>query len=69
MISNAKLGALGKDLNLRDCVQLGNGQADVSMRMMAGTVEAIIGSVYLDRGEGGIAAAKGVMQNLGICAC
>jgi dsRNA-specific ribonuclease len=48
------------------CVQLGNGQINVSPKMMAHTVEALMGAVYLDIGEGGLAAVKGVMTNLGI---
>ena len=34
--------------------------------MMATTVEAVIGAVYLDAGLTGIAAARNVMQKLGI---
>jgi dsRNA-specific ribonuclease len=34
--------------------------------MMATTVEAIVGAVYLDGGNNGLAAVKGVMQTLGI---
>ena len=45
------------------CVVLPNGQREASPKMMAITVEALIGAVYLDAG---IAAAGDVMQNLGI---
>lgn len=61
--SNANLAAVGNDRALEECIQLGNGQGKVSMKMMATTVEAIIGAAYLDGGE---AAARSVMQSLGI---
>ena len=56
------------DRNLDDCVQLGNGQTGhgVSTRMMATTMEAVIGAVYLDGGNNGLAVARAVMGNLGI---
>jgi dsRNA-specific ribonuclease len=57
---------LGTDKGLDRCVQLGNGQSAVSTKMMATTVEALVGAAYLDSGEGGIAAAGGIAQNLGI---
>lgn len=65
-MSNANLGSVGKGRNLNDCVQLGNGQSSVSSKMMATTVEAIVGAVYLDGRADGINAVRGVMQNLGI---
>jgi ribonuclease III len=65
-MSNANLGSVGLNTQLSSCVQLGNGQSVVSTKMMATTVEAVMGAVYLDGGEGGLAAVKDVMQNLGI---
>lgn len=47
-------------------MQLGNGQSAVSTKMMATTVEALVGAAYLDSGVGGLAAAGGIAQNLGI---
>lgn len=51
---------------LVDCVHLGNGQSSVTPRMMATTVNALLGAVYLDGGQSGVAAAKVVLQNLGL---
>lgn len=48
------------------CIQLPNGQNQASSKMMATTVEAVIGAVYLDAGPTGLAAAGNVMQKLGI---
>lgn len=45
------------------CIVLPNGQRQASSKMMATTVEAVIGAVYLDAG---LAMAGDVMRNLGI---
>lgn len=66
IITNPNLGEVGMKKKLRQCVQLGNGQSEVSKKMMASTVEALVGAVFLDAGEQGITAAEGVMAHLGI---
>lgn len=65
-IANASLGKVGLVKHLEECVQLGNGQSKVTQRMMATTVEAIVGATYLDGGHNGLTAAKNVLQELGI---
>lgn len=65
-LSNSSLGVVGMKTNLNDCVQLGHGQSPPSAKVMATTVEAVVGAVYLDGGEGGLAAVRRVMLNLGI---
>lgn len=60
------LAEIGTSRRLESCLQLGNGQLTVSTKMMATTIEALIGAVHLDSGEGNLNAVKGVMDNLGI---
>jgi dsRNA-specific ribonuclease len=70
VLTNAKLASVGKEQHLEDCVQLGNGQSmPLSTNMMATTVQALVGAVYLDGvggGEGGIEAVRAVMRSLGL---
>lgn len=66
VITNDHLGSIGQDCQLDGCVQLGNGQTSLSKKMMATAVEAVVGAVYLDGGEGGLADVREVMQKLGI---
>ncbi|ERF69526.1 hypothetical protein EPUS_01855 [Endocarpon pusillum Z07020] len=66
VVSNAMLGRVGTSSDLVKCIELPNGQKQASSKMMATTVEAVIGAVYLDAGPTGLAAAGNVMQELGI---
>ena len=68
MISNSSLGIVGLSEGLADCVNLGNGQSHVTPKMMATTVQAIVGAVYLDGGDSGVAEAKVVLRHLGLTA-
>ncbi len=61
--SNVNLGRVGMSGDLVMCVVLPNGMVQASAKMMAITVEALMGAVYLDAG---IAAAGDVMRQLGI---
>lgn len=54
---------MGTSSNLVMCIVLPNGHKQASLKMMATTVEAVVGAVYLDAG---LAAARDVMRNLGI---
>lgn len=65
-MSNPSLAKVGLSRQLETCVHLGSGQGAVSDKMMATAVEALIGAVHLDSGEGNYAAVKGVMDHLGI---
>ena len=62
--SNTNLDRIGREFNFEALIKTNPSQPeDVSPTLMAGTVEAIIGAVYLD---GGIKSVSKVMRNLGL---
>lgn len=63
LVTNANYDRVGRHLNLDQCVILNPGTTQVSAKSMATTIEAILGAVFLDRGE---AAMQGVMSRLGL---
>lgn len=62
--SNANLDKIGREHGIDACIQSNPGQPDfVPPLLMATTVEAIFGAIYLDSG---IKSVTKVMQKLGI---
>jgi ribonuclease-3 len=62
LLSNAKLAALGRSRALDRCIIPSPG-VQISDRMIADAMEAVMGAVYLDGGEG---ALERVVQHLGL---
>lgn len=62
MLSNGNLARRGQDLGIGTCVFCNEGTV-VSAKMIASTLEAIVGAVYLD---GGDAAVSLVIEHLGL---
>jgi ribonuclease III len=62
--SNNHLATIGKNLGLERCINPNPSQKDViNDSLVADTVEAIIGAVFLD---GGLEASERVMEILGV---
>lgn len=62
-MGNLNLSAVGFAHGLDSCVILNPGTQSVSDKTMATTVEAILGAVYMDGGDG---ALNAVLVNLGL---
>lgn len=65
LATNKQLAIRGRDLGLDTCVIKDPGTATVSPRMIATTLEAIIGAVFVDSGANGLDTVHRVIDRLG----
>jgi ribonuclease-3 len=63
ILSNLALAAKGRKEGLDSCIISDPGTRDITDRMIADAMEAVMGAVYLDGGEG---ALESVMRHLGL---
>jgi ribonuclease-3 len=66
LVSNNSLGRRGFELGLDRCIITAPGLERVSTNMMATTVEAILGAVYVDSGANDLGAVRAAVQAMGL---
>jgi ribonuclease-3 len=66
LVSNNNLGRRGFELGLDRCIITAPGLERVSTNMMATTVEAILGAIYVDSGANDLGAVRAAVQAMGL---
>ncbi|KAF9690746.1 hypothetical protein EKO04_011334 [Ascochyta lentis] len=66
LVANVNLSIRGRRYGLDICVIKDTGTSSVSPDMMATTLEAVIGAVFLDTGANTLDTVRAVMSNLGL---
>ncbi|KAH7130271.1 ribonuclease III domain-containing protein [Dendryphion nanum] len=64
-LSNDSLGGLGFEIGIHRCIMKEAGLGRVSKKMVAQTVEAVIGAVYMDVDDNGMESVRAVIQDMG----
>lgn len=63
---NNNFTSIGRANGIDACILMNMGMYRASDRMVANTVEAVIGAAYMDAGDNGLAVVEAIMTRLGL---